>query len=118
MSKTQSRPFAEKLPDKYEKFVKKICGSDWKTSSDLDIEGGLGVAICKAIMDGQNTNLSELSNHLNVDSDILAVPYERLSKNGYMKNGRLNADKELVNGESFAWCYVAGIAGGATGLGS
>jgi len=107
-----------KLPEKYEKFVKKICGPDWKYSSPLDLEGGLGVAICKAILDGQSINLSELADHFGLDSELLTGPYERLSKNGYMKSGKLDQDGELVKGETLAWCYLAGIASGATGVGS
>ena len=109
-----NRPFV-KMPDKYEKFVKKICGAEWKHSSVVDLEGGLGVAICKAIIDGQHVNLVKLSEHLGIDTDVLSIPYERLSKNGYMKSGKLSKDEELVRGDLHAWCYVAGTASGITG---
>jgi len=118
MKNTQNRPFVEKMPDRYEKFVKRICGADWRHSSMVDLDGGLGVAICKAILDGTHVNLVELARALNTEPDTLAMAYERLSKNGFMKESKLRGDEGLKKGDNFGWCWIAGVAGGATGLGS
>lgn len=107
-----------KLPDKYEKFVRRFCGSDWRVASQIDCDGGLGVAIGKAILDGVSSSLPEIARQLGVDPDFLSAPYERLSINGYMKDGRIQTDLGLKREDKHAWGYLAGIAGGATGLGS
>ena len=105
-----------KMPDKYENFVRRFCGSDWRTSSQIDMDGGFGVAICKAILEGANINLIELSRILCTDPDTLAPAYERLSMNGYMKDGKIKNDATLSKDEYLAWGSIAGISGGATGV--
>lgn len=114
--KRYSRPNIPRMSDKYENFIKDICGTEWRTSSSTDVDGALGVAICKAMLDGSSSDLLELSDRLGIDDHTLWNAYDRLAKNGYLKHGRIHSDKALLKGDSLAWCWVAGIAGGATGI--
>lgn len=106
------------LPQKYEDLVCRICGEDWRRSSKQDIEGAIGVAICKAIMNGESASTEALSRHLGVHISCLITPFDRLFRNGMTVRKKLTQDKQLVNGDDLAWCYVAGIASGCTGVGS
>ena len=101
------------LGQDYESFIKNVCGGNWRVS---DRDGGLGVAIGKAILDGTHPELFAVAEKLDLNTDLLSMPYERLTKNGYMKSGRIREDRELLNGNVTAWCYLAGIASGLTGV--
>jgi len=107
--------FAQRLPQKYERFIEQICGQNWRISGCCEVEGALGVAICKVIIDTKEDDLFAIARHLGLTPDCLKEPYKRLSLNGYMKKNRLIDDEELKNGDTTAWCYLAGTASGATG---
>lgn len=124
MIKSSSRPVNRvvhtipNLPQKYEDFVCRICGDEWRKSSKQDVDGAIGVAICKAILNGEPANTEALSRHLGVHISCLIAPFDKLYKNGMTMRRKLNADKLLVKGDELAWCYVAGMASGFTGVGS
>ncbi|MFA6088630.1 MAG: MarR family winged helix-turn-helix transcriptional regulator [Candidatus Woesearchaeota archaeon] len=114
--RTYKSVFVPRMSDKYENFIKDICGTEWRISSSTDVDGALGVAICKSIIEGSGNSLNELANRLGIDEHTLWGAYDRLEKNGYLKKERLLSDKSLIKGDTLAWCYVAGAAGGATGI--
>ena len=105
------------IPQKYEQMIKKFFGHEWRSMSQTDIDGALGIAICKAIIlcKRPQVSLDEISKEIRIDVPTLSVPYERLAKNGYMKEGKIKKDKDLIEGQQTAWCYIAGTASGLTG---
>jgi len=105
------------LPQKYEQIIKKVFGPEWRSLSQTEIEGALGIAICKAILVNKRSsfNLDDLSREIGVEAPLLSIPYERLAKNGYMKDGRIKGDQDLLKEDMTAWCYIAGTASGLTG---
>ena len=104
-----------RLADKYDQLIRKIYGSDWRHMDPSEVDGAFGIAICKAIMEGVSSDIQSLSDHFDVSIDWLSASYERLAKNGYMKENRLRNDKGLQNEDVFAWSWMAGVSSGYTG---
>jgi hypothetical protein len=116
---------------KYEQVVKQICGENWETdevSSD-ERDGGYGVAICLAHLNGAAPKLTELSDYLGTPPQTLEVAYKRLQINGiFSKTCTILDDQELlftkaVTDEELershkAWCHIAGLASGFVGKAS
>ena len=117
---------------KYEKLVAEICGDNWARASYEEQEGGYGVAMLVAFMEGTNPSMPELAKAINVPiSDRISRAYDRMLRSGLFSSGfDAKNDKEL-NGVGFssdydgrvarwsnksaskhAWCNVAGIASG------
>lgn len=109
-----ARKNISKLP--CESLVARVIGSDWREFSYNDIDGALGVAIVRSVLDGVRSDLRELESHLGVESGLLRSPFIRLSLNGVFMRSRIHDDRKALNrNELLAWCQYAGIASGATG---
>ena len=112
----------------YETIVKQVCGDDWsanyRTADDKD--GALGIAMILAFLRGTNSKLHDLSREIDVPPYILETAYKRLQVNGLL-SGRswIFQDRALYSDDPGidpmtrlkAWCHVAGLASGYTGLG-
>ena len=120
------------MRNSYEQQVRVICGDDWsspdRTADERD--GGFGVAIIFAFIDGVPCRLQDLSRALDVPSYLLEMAYKRLQMNGLFSahtwvlsdrcllsfgDNKLNIDEryECIR----AWCFIAGMASGFTGKG-
>lgn len=99
-----------------ESIVVRICGDKWRELPSHDLDGAVGVAIVRSVLDGVSPNLRDLGFHLGVDGDFLRCSFMRLSMNGVFLRDRIYRDrKALNNNDVHAWCQYAGIASGATG---
>jgi hypothetical protein len=106
---------------RYEEFVRKICGEDWKNGEIEEAYGGLGVACIKAYIYGAKPVLNDMANHLGVHPDDLYTPFNRLFRAGAFTKWNIKKDKtflgHLGNEEhDRIWGHVAGIAGGFVGV--
>lgn len=106
--------FVPELP--CEGLVKQICGSQWRTLTGRELDGALGVAIVRSVLDGVPPELNRVSSYLGVDRDILLTAFRSLSMNGVFRRASMFKDEGLHRGDDLAWCYYAGYASGATGL--
>ena len=105
------------LNEELEELIQKVYGENWKNLEKTEIDGVLGLLMCKAILNDVPADLYKLSAYLKIDHRDLSLPYERLAKNGYMKLGRIKSDGDLIRENITALCYIAGIASGITGVG-
>lgn len=108
---------------KYEDQVRKICGESWKTVSDQEKQGGMGVACMIAYMRGVKPALPDIAKHLGVTADEINVPFVRLLRNGAFHRDRWDAknDPTLLgdDGEEEAhraWAFVAAVGSGFLGV--
>ena len=114
---------------KYDDIVQTVCGKGWKSVSYEEKEGGYGVAMVLAFLEGVSPDLSSFSNHLGVMSSDLVSPFSRLANNGVFAP-KTAEDTELT-GSGFsstsdyvkkywtkekafthAWCNIAAVASG------
>lgn len=115
----------------YDKIVRLICGDNWETDQvSLDErDGGYGVAICLACLQGWNGKFNELGDIIGCPVNLLEVAYKRLQINGvFAYDSPILNDKDLkmsraVSDEDMdrclkAWCHIAGLASGFVGKGS
>jgi hypothetical protein len=107
---------------RYEDFVRKVCGDDWKAVSLEERQGGYGVACMAAFMRNAKPSVNEMANHLGIISDEIYMPFTRLARAGAF-NQRWNAkrDKALLShmGDDEAqraWSHIAAIASGFIGV--
>lgn len=99
-----------------ESIVVRVCGAGWRDLQNSDLNGALGVAIVRSVLDGVTPSLHDLSVHLGVMTDKLRPAYMRLSMNGIFLRGRIHQDRKALNNNDIcAWCYYAGFASGAIG---
>jgi hypothetical protein len=102
-----------------------------KTIEQEELEGYYGISVLLSYLKGVEPSVYELAQHLGVNTDLLEVPIARLRVNGLLGNKLgLKKDKvlkgyhhrfsnKLITKDHFtriSWCYVAGVAGGYTGL--
>ncbi len=132
---------------KYESLLKTVCmiedyddwgnlieteGCIYNNLEDCEWEGCLGVACVISFIEGINPKMISLSRHLDIPHyDIhLQNAFERLKISGIFSNKQNIKNDPLLNGrgvdtawrtasesEMSAWCYIAGLAAGKTGLG-
>ena len=116
------------MKTEYESIVKQVCGDDWsanyRTADDKD--GAFGIAMILAFLRGTNSKLHDLAREIDVPPYILETAYKRLQVNGLLSarswvfNDRaLYSDDHNIHpmDRLRAWCHVAGLASGYTGLG-
>lgn len=102
---------------KYEDFVRRVCGDDWRTVNDAERHGGYGVACVKAFMRGVRPSAADLATHLQVTPDEIATAYNRLNRNGiFSHRWAAKKDAELQRDSEFAWAHIAALASGFLGL--
>ena len=118
---------------KYESLLQTVCMTDdYNYLKQDEWEGCLGVAIVISIIEGVNSNMFSLSKHLDIPHyDInLQNAFERLKISGIFSNKQNITNDPLLKGEGIdsswrtaaesemsAWCHIAGIAAGKTGIG-
>lgn len=127
----------------YEALVKTVCCvDDYNRISDNEWEGCLGVACVIAVIEGVEPTVSALTDHLKIpyyDNYDLKKVYNRLRINGvFSLKYKLKEDSSLQNNgkkveitikdgkkmviatatdvERNAWCTIAGLASGLTGI--
>lgn len=105
---------------KYEDSVRRICGDNWKTSTQEEQDGAYGVACLMAFIRGVRPTPLDLAAHLGVTVDMIQGGYDRLERNGLFRN-TINVKKDhllqVADGDESirAWCFVAGTASGYIG---
>jgi len=112
----------------YEKIVRLICGDNWETEevpSD-ERDGGYGVSICLACLQGAAPRLGELSEYIGTPPHLLEVAYKRLQINGVFSSyspilddktlmmSRAKTEDDMMNCMK-SWCHIAGLASGFIG---
>jgi len=118
---------------KYESLLKMICAADEYYYLKRDEwEGCLGVACVLSVIEGITPNMFSLSKHLDIPhyNINLQTAFERLKISGVFGSRQDIKGDPLLNGrgvdsswrtaaeqEMTAWCFIAGIASGKTGLG-
>lgn len=119
------------MKKEYHELIKTICRvDDWRKVTGPEREGALGVAIVISYLKGIRPTIEDMWRHLDVAPNELKDPFERLLVNGiFSQRYNLREDNVILNvGENHgkwidstessrnAWCILAGIAGGLTGL--
>ena len=119
------------MKSQYNKIVSLICGDNWETSevSPDERDGGYGVAICLACLQGYSTRLIDLANAMESHPSDIEVAYKRLQINGVLSyHSPILNDRELKMSRAEtesemdaclrAWSHIAGLASGFIGKGS
>lgn len=117
---------------KYESLINIICNTnDISLLSDNEWEGALGVACVMSVLDGIKPSFFDISKHLGIKSTnkYFDNAFKRLKINRIFSNEYNVTSDNLLAGKSkdtqwkkssernlFAWCHIAGIAGGNIGL--
>lgn len=115
------------MRSEYENVVKQVCGDDWCAGyrSPDEKDGGFGIAIILAFLRGTNNKLHDFAREIDVPPYTLEMAYKRLQINGLL-SGRswVLTDPLLFDGVRCdpmsrlrAWCHIAGLSSGFTGLG-
>ncbi|MFA5599856.1 MAG: hypothetical protein WDA06_04590 [Phenylobacterium sp.] len=113
---------------KYAELVEQICGRGWANASDDERNGGYGVAMVIAYMNGAKPDLDSLSFHVGVPATQLAKAFARLNQNNMFDDSVKNdvelganavsptastiSKWSLIDASRCAWSHVAGIASG------
>lgn len=118
------------MKSQYEKIVRLVCGDNWhsdEVSAD-ERDGGFGVAICLAILQGCRPKISEISETIGCPPYMLEYAFKRLQMNRvFAMNSPVLSDPQLLMHNANtdeemmscirAWCNVAGLASGFVGVG-
>jgi hypothetical protein len=110
---------------KYENNVKEICGDNWRETDSNERDGGYGVAMMIAFLNGARPNLDDFSRHLKVEISEIETAYRRLQSNGVFTPSYNAKNDPVLLGEHdiepieirAAWAIVAGQASGFVGQG-
>lgn len=117
------------MKNSYEQVVRVICGDNWANSemSQDDRDGGFGVAMILAYLQGVSPRLTDLSRTIDVPPYLLETAYRRLQINGLFSPRSFVLSDPLFHYEGndpqtmydalYAWCFIAGYASGYTGKG-
>lgn len=117
------------MKSSYEQVVRVICGDNWSSaeSSQDERDGGLGVAMMLAYLQGVPARLTDLARAIDVPPYLLEMAYKRLQVNGLFSPRswvltdpllRMGGNNMRTMYESlYAWCHIAGMASGYTGKG-
>jgi len=111
------------MKSQYNKIVSLICGENWETDEVPvdERDGGYGVAMCIAYLQGCSYRLFDLSDFLGVPPQNLEVAYKRLQINGLFSDDCPLLDKdellmsnakteEEITACKKAWCNIAALA--------
>jgi hypothetical protein len=112
---------------KYDKEVRYVCGDDWRSQSQEERDGGFGVAMMVAYLQGASPNYEDIASSLGLsprEAAEASIPFRRLQVSG-MFSDEFDAlsDQALAGNASdvdvrTAWCQVAGTASGWLGTGT
>ena len=101
-----------------------LCGEGWNEVSDIDTEGGYGVACMLAYVEGVRPDLKSLSDATGVLEEDLKTPFYRMLQSGlFSKTFNARGDAALLCSEGVdkekrmiswrcAWGHVAAVACG------
>ncbi len=111
---SKKKAFIPELP--CENTVRGYFGDGWRYLPYIEINGALGIAIVKSILDGVKSDIREMSSHLGVDTERLRQPFTMLNLNGAFLHDKIPNDKKVLNAnDKHAWGYYAGMASGHVG---
>jgi hypothetical protein len=100
----------------YEGVIKKVCGSNWRSGDDPEVDGAIGIAIVKSVADGVRPEIREISEHLGVSVSELKQAFERLAGNGIFRQGIIEKDlTSIQSGDPQTLYWYHGWASGLTG---
>lgn len=108
----------ESLKFEFSKEIKEcielVYGTDWAlTVKGNEINGLLGIAIVKSIVDGININFNDIAYYLRIPKWEIDVAFNRLIKSGYLLSHNLKKDiNALKKKDVHVWCDYAAIAAG------
>lgn len=117
----------------YEEVIKDICkveSLDEKKNDKETQESIYGIAMCLAFINGVENDVVKMADHLGIFYKKLLDPFDRLTVNGIFGNrynlkndpifqGKYREDNQWISSahkSECAWCHIAGIASGITGL--
>jgi len=116
---------------KYEEIIKDICNVEniYKSSKE-EKDGALGVAMVLSYIDGVSPSVKNMAHHLNLSPFLLEDAFNNLRVNGVFSSsfnvindpvfkGQQRFQTEWVSrshATELAWCHIAGLAAGITGL--
>ena len=109
---------------KFEKTIKSLCSIDLKRTDldSVDRTGAIGVACVLSYLNGVKPSVEDLARSLGMTVEEIHQPYQRLLSNGFFSTKDAKQDEALWSEtiswdtQRTAWCYVAGISAGLTGL--
>jgi hypothetical protein len=105
------------MKSRYEKLVNQF-SPNWVKGDKEERDGGIGMAIVVAYIDGCRPRLSDFARYLGLEISELKDPFDKLLYAGIFSQS-FNARKDrALNGDSTrseglnAWGYIYGIAAG------
>lgn len=107
--------------EKYRKFIEKICNLDLDYARGDELDGAKGVAVVASYLFDGKEDITSIASNLELKPGEISRVMDRLTKNGiFSSRYDIKNDKTLKNHNSIssrnAWCIIAGIASGYTGL--
>ena len=106
------------FPREVREVVELAYGNDWATTvHGNEINGVLGIAVVKSIVDGINNDTEEIARHLNTYRREIERSHNRLFINGALLPHNLKKDIEKLKANDVqTWCHYAAIAAGHVGM--
>jgi hypothetical protein len=106
---------------RYERFVQSICGDNWRDCGEAEVNGAMGVAIIRSLMDGVEDDIEVVAYHLGLPKFMLTPAYNNLDTVGVFQprpdptgkviKTRLGWDrKALINKDIETWCWYSAYA--------
>lgn len=119
------------MRDDYAQIVSDVCTDRWSYSDTPadERDGGFGVAMTLAYLNGTRPNLTDFASALRVPSYALEMAFKRLQMNGVFAPDSPILNDDTLKGVSNrrsrndrmayhrAWCHIAGLASGYCGKG-
>lgn len=126
-SKKLSRERFKMKPD-YDDVARYVCGDNWMNTDPDERDGGYGVAMTLAYMNGIPAKLGDMSAEVGVPPFVLETAFKRLQVNGIFCHRSPLLDDSFLRNEHdksetskikthVAWCNIAGLASGFIGKG-
>lgn len=106
------------FPPEVEEIIELVYGAEWtSTVRGNEINGVLGVAIIKSVIDGVNDDIEDIAAHLNTYRREIERSFSRLNMNGALLGHNLRKDVDkLKENDIHTWCHYAAIAAGHVGM--
>ncbi len=107
---------------RYERLIQYVCGDNWRHAHRTEVDGAIGVAIVKSVLEGVDIDPEEMAIHLHAPKYLISRPFSNLAmsgvfqihqdKDGKMRN-RIESDRKLLESRNIhTWCWYAGCASG------
>ena len=129
------------MNQQYEEIIKSVCLlPNWQKAGRRDRDGAIGVACVLAYLNGAKANISELADAIGLHPREVDLPFRRLLTNGVFSSTSDLKTDDVLRGQAYdlqvtpdmgdrkgivfasehrtrnAWCLIAGLASGLTGL--